>query len=76
MACAERVRVEMHSQRPGPDPDPRPQPPQRPLPTDCCDSGCPVCVHDLYADEVAAYAKALADWNQRHPDPGGPPPAA
>lgn len=49
-----------------PDPDPRPQPPERPLPSDCCDSGCPVCVHDLYAEEVRAYAKALAAWEQRH----------
>lgn len=50
------------------DPDPRPQPPERPLPSDCCDSGCPVCVHDLYAEEVRAYALALAAWKQRHPD--------
>jgi hypothetical protein len=50
----------------GADPDPRPQAPERPLPSDCCDSGCPVCVHDLYAEEVRAYAKALAAWEQRH----------
>ncbi len=49
------------------DPDPRPRPPERPLPSDCCDSGCPVCVHDLYAEEVQAYAKALQSWLQRHP---------
>lgn len=52
----------------GADPDPRPQPPERPLPSDCCDSGCPVCVHDLYAEELEAYAKALAAWKLRHPD--------
>ncbi|MEF9977619.1 MAG: oxidoreductase-like domain-containing protein [Thermomonas sp.] len=49
------------------DPDPRPQPPERPLPSDCCDSGCPVCVHDLYAEEVIAHRQALAAWLQRHP---------
>ena len=48
--------------------DPRPQPPEPPLPSDCCDSGCPICVHDLYAEEVEAYAKALAAWKLRHPD--------
>ena len=41
------------------DPDPRPQPPERPLPSDCCDSGCAVCVHDLYAEELIAYRQAL-----------------
>jgi len=50
------------------DPDPRPIPPERPLPSDCCDSGCPICVHDLYAEEVAAYTQALAAWKLRHPD--------
>ena len=50
------------------DPDPRPIPPERPLPSDCCDSGCPICVHDLYAEEVEAYAKALAACKLRHPD--------
>ena len=52
------------------DPDPRPQPPERPLPSDCCDSGCAVCVHDLYAEEVRAYAEALAAWEQRHAGAG------
>lgn len=50
------------------DPDPRPQPPERPLPSDCCDSGCAVCVHDLYAEEVIAHRQALAAWMLRHPD--------
>ena len=57
------------------DPDPRPQPPERPLPSDCCDSGCAVCVHDLYAEELIAYRQALAAWTQRHPDAGATPPA-
>lgn len=47
--------------------DPRPQAPQPPLPSDCCDSGCPLCVHDLYNDEVARYRQALAAWRLRHP---------
>jgi hypothetical protein len=50
------------------DPDPRPQAPARPLPSDCCDSGCPVCVHDLYAEELRAYAQALDAWKLRHPE--------
>ena len=50
------------------DPDPRPQPPERPLPSDCCDSGCAVCVHDLYAEELIAYRQALAAWTLRNPD--------
>ncbi|QNH17586.1 hypothetical protein HEP74_02741 [Xanthomonas sp. SS] len=58
-----------------PDPataDPCPQAPQPPLPSDCCNSGCPLCVHDLYNDEVARYRQALAAWRLRHPeaDPG------
>ena len=57
------------------DPDPRPQAPERPLPSDCCDSGCAVCVHDLYAEELIAYRQALAAWTQRHPDAGATPPA-
>lgn len=50
------------------DPDPRPRPPEPPLPSDCCDSGCAVCVHDLYAEELADYRARLAAWMQRHPD--------
>ncbi|TAN06514.1 MAG: oxidoreductase-like protein [Rhodanobacteraceae bacterium] len=50
------------------DPDPRPQKPEKPLPCDCCDGGCEPCVYDVYADEMEAYAKALAAWQARHPD--------
>jgi len=56
------------------DPDPRPQAPERPLPSDCCDSGCAVCVHDLYAEELIAYRQALAAWTLRHPDASATPP--
>jgi hypothetical protein len=50
-----------------PDPDPRPLPPESPLPSDCCESGCAVCVFDLYAEEMTAYRAALAAWLSRHP---------
>lgn len=40
-------------------PDPRPQPPEAPLPGDCCDSGCSVCVHDSYADDLQYYREQL-----------------
>ena len=52
----------------GPAHDPRPQPPEKPLPMDCCESGCPVCVHDAYASELERYRAALADWQARHPE--------
>lgn len=50
------------------DADPRPLPPEPPLPSDCCDSGCDPCVNDTYAEELAHYRQALADWLARHPD--------
>ncbi|PPU78114.1 MULTISPECIES: oxidoreductase-like domain-containing protein [Xanthomonas] len=45
--------------------DPRPQPPQAPAPNECCESGCPLCVHDLYAEELGRYRQALAAWETR-----------
>lgn len=51
-----------------PDPDPRPQPPEEPGPNECCGSGCPLCVLDLYSDELQRYRAALAAWQVRHPD--------
>lgn len=50
-----------------PVPDPRPQAPEPPLPSDCCDSGCAVCVHDAYAEELQYYREQLAAWRARHP---------
>ena len=47
--------------------DPPPSPPEPPLPSDCCESGCPICVHDLYAQELEAYRRALAAWKLRQP---------
>ncbi|GAB2511257.1 hypothetical protein GCM10027084_28030 [Pseudoxanthomonas sangjuensis] len=48
--------------------DPPPREPDKPLPSDCCESGCPICVFDLYAEELAAYREKLAAWKQRHPE--------
>ena len=48
--------------------DPRPQPPDKPLPAECCESGCPVCVYDIYASELEGYREALAAWLERHPE--------
>ncbi len=50
--------------------DPRPLPPEEPGPNECCGSGCPLCVFDLYAEELQRYRKALAEWLARHPDAG------
>ncbi|WP_425481457.1 oxidoreductase-like domain-containing protein [Luteimonas suaedae] len=51
-------------------PDPKPAAPEKPLPSDCCESGCETCVYDLYADELAQYRAALAAWRARHPESG------
>lgn len=53
-----------------PDADPRPQPPEKPLPAECCESGCDPCVYDLYADELNHYRQALAAWQERNPGQG------
>ncbi|MFA5591304.1 MAG: oxidoreductase-like domain-containing protein [Lysobacteraceae bacterium] len=53
---------------PLPDPDPRPLPPEPPLPSDCCDSGCCPCVHDIYSEDLQYYREQLAAWLERHPD--------
>jgi hypothetical protein len=45
--------------------DPRPTPPERPLPDDCCQSGCNPCVFDLYEEALERYETALAAWNAR-----------
>lgn len=51
-----------------PDDDPRPLEPEPPLPSDCCNSGCPICVHDLYAEQLQHYREQLEAWKARHPD--------
>ena len=50
-----------------PEGDPRPQPPEKPLPGECCESGCPICVYDLYAEALDDYRRQLEAWKQRHP---------
>lgn len=55
---------------PTPDNEPRPQPPDKPLPQECCESGCPICVYDLYAEALDEYRRALAEWEKRHPGTG------
>ncbi|MDI1253954.1 oxidoreductase-like domain-containing protein [Thermomonas sp.] len=49
--------------------DSRPIPPEKPLPMDCCDSGCARCVLDIYEDELEHYQTALAAWEARQHDP-------
>lgn len=50
------------------DDDPRPVEPTPPGPNECCESGCPLCVLDVHAEEMRVYREALAAWEQRHPD--------
>ena len=52
---------------PHPDDDPPPVPPDKPLPNECCESGCPICVLDTYAEAMDEYRRALAAWKLRHP---------
>lgn len=47
--------------------DPPPLEPERPLPMECCDSGCENCVYDVYADEIHHYRRLLAAWKERNP---------
>ena len=47
--------------------DPPPRPPVKPLPFDCCESGCERCVFDVYADELDHYVAAMAAWRERNP---------
>jgi len=46
--------------------DPRPAPPERPLPGDCCRSGCNPCVFDLYDEALERYEAQLRAWEARH----------
>lgn len=54
-----------------PEHDPRPLPPEPPADNECCGSGCPLCVYDLYEDQKTQYRQALAAWLQRHPEAAG-----
>lgn len=51
-------------------PDPPPTAPEKPLPSDCCGSGCSVCVLDAYQEELAHYESQLAAWRARQPGDG------
>ena len=51
--------------------DPRPTPPERPLPEDCCQSGCSPCVFDLYEEALDRYEADLRAWEARHPSLAG-----
>lgn len=48
-------------------PDLPPVPPEKPLPSDCCESGCDRCVFDIHAEELAHYEQQLAAWRARNP---------
>ena len=56
-----------------PDLDPRPLPPIEPALEDCCGSGCPNCIFDVYQMLLANYKEALAAWEARHPEAAGTP---
>jgi hypothetical protein len=49
-------------------PDPAPLPPEKPLASDCCDSGCARCVFEIYAEQRAQYRQDLASWRARQTD--------
>lgn len=44
---------------------PKPEPPEKPLPQDCCESGCDPCVFDQYAEALDDYKRRLAEWQAR-----------
>lgn len=61
---------------PGPADPPRthvldapPVAPEKPLPSDCCESGCERCVFDLYAEEMHEYEAAHEAWLRRQTPP-------
>lgn len=47
------------------DLDPPPTPPEKPLPADCCDGGCAVCVWEAYDEALRHYQQELAAWQAR-----------
>jgi len=53
------------------DPDPPPMPPEKPLPMDCCDGGCAICVWDAYAEALQYYEAQLAAWKLRRAGEAG-----
>ncbi|KQJ91163.1 uncharacterized protein LOC100823317 [Brachypodium distachyon] len=47
-----------------------PEPPEKPLPGDCCGSGCVRCVWDVYYEDLEDYQKALAAHSSSSPPAG------
>jgi len=45
--------------------EPPPLPPEKPLPSDCCEGGCAVCVWEVYDEALQHYQMALAAWQAR-----------
>ena len=48
---------------------PKPEPPD---PGDCCGSGCPRCVLDIYDEQLRAWEEAVAALRAQAPPPKGP----
>ena len=44
---------------------PKPEPPEKPLPQDCCESGCDPCIFDQYIEALDDYKRRLAEWQAR-----------
>jgi hypothetical protein len=61
------VRVTERLPDPVPGADRRPDKPEAPLPAECCESGCEVCVWDVYNDQMRAWRDAMSRWRQAHP---------
>ncbi|XP_042400748.1 oxidoreductase-like domain-containing protein 1 [Zingiber officinale] len=61
---AAAAEVEKGEKTPTPTADPSSppplMPPEKPLPGDCCGSGCVRCVWDIYYEELEAYNESLA----------------
>lgn len=54
---------------PAPPASARPEPPERPLDSDCCDSGCETCVFTLYSEALARWRLAIAAFDAAHAPP-------
>lgn len=50
------------------NPAPPPTPPTPPDDNACCQSGCVLCVYDLYQEELDRYRLALAAWQEQQRD--------
>lgn len=52
-----------------------PEPPLAPADEECCRSGCPYCVFDIYQDELEQYRLALTAWQAATQAAAQTPPA-